>query len=326
MKAVAVYCGSSPGAKPEYAAAARELGACLAEREITLVYGGGNVGIMGAVADGVLEAGGHVIGVIPRGLADKELAHEGASEMRVVDSMHERKAMMVDLSDAFVALPGGFGTFDELCEVVTWCQLGYEEKPIGILNVAGYFDFLLQQFDLAVGERFLQQQHRDLILADTDPAELLNRLAVFERGDVQKWIDRNENASKPMRQVGEISVLVRDYDEAIEFYTGALGFSLIEDTVLGNGKRWVRVRPGVAGPALLLAQADGEAQVAAVGNQSGGRVFLFLYTSDFDADYEAMRSRGVEFVEEPRDEPYGRVVVFRDLYGNKWDLIQRVTG
>lgn len=322
MKSIAIYCGSSPGGRPEYTETARQLGEILAQRGITLIYGGGHVGIMGAVADGVLDAGGHVIGVIPKALARKELAHESASEMRVVDSMHERKAMMVELADAFVALPGGFGTFDELCEIATWSQLGYEEKPIGVLNVAGYFAPMLQQFDLAVQERFLKQEHRDLILADTDPDQLLDRLAKFERPNVQKWVDRDENVSKPMRQMGAVALLVRDYDEAIEFFTNKLGFQLLEDTQLPNGKRWVRVRPGVAGSSLLLAEADGEAQNATIGKQSGGRVFLFLHTSSFDADYAAMRTRGVEFLEEPRSEPYGRVVVFRDLYGNKWDLIQ----
>lgn len=325
MKAVAVYCGSSPGAKLEYAAAARELGGRLAERGITLVFGGGHVGIMGAVADGVLDAGGHVIGVIPMALADKELAHQGVSELRVVESMHERKAMMVELSDAFVALPGGFGTLDEICEIATWCQLGYEGKPIGVLNVTGYFDPLLMQFDVAVRERFLQPEHRDLILDDSDAARLLDRLCMFERIDVQKWVDRDECASKPMRQIGEVALLVHDYDEAIEFFTKTLKFSLIEDTPLEGEKRWVRVRPGVAGPAILLARAVGDEQRASVGNQSGDRVFMFLYTSDFEKDYEAMQLRGVNFLEAPRSESYGTVVVFRDLYGNKWVLIQRST-
>lgn len=301
---------------------ARQLGRILAHRGITLVYGGGHVGLMGAVADGVLDSGGHVIGVIPTALAKKELAHEGASEMRVVDSMHERKAMMVELADAFVALPGGFGTFDELCEIATWSQLGYEEKPIGVLNIANYFAPLLQQFDLAVQERFLKQEHRDLILADTDPEKLLDQLAEFERPNVQKWVDRDKSAAKPMREIGAVAVLVHNYDEAIEFYTNTLGFQLLEDTKLTNGKRWVRVRPGVAGSSLVLAKADGETQLAAVGKQSGGRVFLFLHTSSFDADYAAMCARGVEFLEEPRNEPFGRVAVFRDLHGNKWDLIQ----
>lgn len=191
MRAVAVYCGSSPGARPEYAAAARELGRCLVNQETTLVYGGGNVGMMGIIADSVLQAGGEVIGVIPHGLADKELAHPGVNPMHIVNSMHERKAMMVTLADAFIALPGGFGTLDELCEIATWSQLGYEEKPIGILNTAGYFAPMLQQFDLAVRERFLKQEHRDLILTDTQPSQLLEKLKSFNRPNVEKWIDRD---------------------------------------------------------------------------------------------------------------------------------------
>lgn len=190
MQAIVVYCGSNSGVNPAYHAAAKGFGTELATRDITLVYGGGNVGMMGFVADAVLESGGNVIGVIPESLAEIELAHSGVTDMRVVGSMHERKALMVELSEAFVALPGGFGTFDELCEVATWCQLGIEENPIGILNVLNYFDPMLRQFDLAVEEGFLKQEHRDLILSDTTAGGLLDRMQTYERPNVQKWINR----------------------------------------------------------------------------------------------------------------------------------------
>ena len=322
MKSVVVYCGSNAGAKPEYRAAAEQFGQELAARNITLVYGGGNVGMMGFVADAVLQAGGHVIGVIPESLAEIELAHSGVSDMRVVASMHERKALMVDLSDAFVALPGGFGTFDELCEVATWCQLGIEENPIGILNVAGYFDPMLQQFDKAVQEGFLKQEHRDLILADANVASLLDRMQAYQRPNVQKWINRDDRQRESWQQIGEVTLVVDGYDRAIEYYVDVLGFRLLEDTRIDEQKRWVRVGPGSAGTSLLLARATTAGQTASIGHQAGGRVFLFLHTSNFKSDYESMASKGVRFLEEPRDEAYGRVVVFEDLFGNKWDLIE----
>jgi uncharacterized protein (TIGR00730 family) len=192
MKRICVFCGSSRGARPEYLEAARGLGRLLAKRGSALVYGGGNVGLMGELADACLEAGSEVIGVIPEALVGWEVAHGGLTDLRVVSSMHERKALMAELADAFVALPGGFGTFEELCEVLTWSQLGLHTKPIGLLNVAGYYDPLLALFDHAVQERFLRPQHRDLVLHDEDPERLLERLREWSAPPLHKWIERDE--------------------------------------------------------------------------------------------------------------------------------------
>jgi uncharacterized protein (TIGR00730 family) len=189
---VCVFCGSNRGARPEFGSAARELGAVLAQQGVTLVYGGGRVGLMGVIADAVLENEGDVIGVIPHALDTKELAHAGLTEMHVVDTMHARKALMADLADGFIALPGGLGTFDESFEVVTWAQLGIHTKPCGLLNVAGYFDTLIQFLDHAVEEQFIKPQHRDLILVDGDPRRLLERMRAYESPVTDKWI-RQEN-------------------------------------------------------------------------------------------------------------------------------------
>lgn len=189
---ICVFCGSSVGGRPEYEAAATEMGLALAHRGIGLVYGAGNIGLMGIVADSVLAAGGEVIGVIPEALVAREVAHDGLTELHVVKSMHERKAMMADLSDAFVAMPGGFGTFEEFCEVLTWSQLSIHTKPCALLNVAGYYDPLLALFNHAVSERFLRPEHRALVLEETDPDRLLDRLATFQPPPLDKWIDRDE--------------------------------------------------------------------------------------------------------------------------------------
>ena len=175
MKKMCIYCGSSPGARPEYAAAAWAAGQALVARGLGLVYGGGNVGLMGRVADAVMAAGGEVIGVIPHHLADKELAHEGATKMIRVDSMHERKQLMADLSDGFIALPGGIGTLEELFETLTWLQLGLHRKPIGLLNVAGFFDPMLAFLDHMVAERFLKAEHRALLIVAEEMEVLLGR-------------------------------------------------------------------------------------------------------------------------------------------------------
>ncbi|MEO8166209.1 MAG: TIGR00730 family Rossman fold protein [Betaproteobacteria bacterium] len=171
-----VFCGSQPGARDNYALAAQSLAAALAHRGLGLVYGGGNVGMMGVLADAMLQASGTVIGVIPRALVAKEVAHRGVTELRVVDTMHQRKAMMNELSDAFVALPGGFGTLEELFEILTWAQLGIHGKPCAILNVSGYYDGLMAMLDHAVAERFLRPAHRELLIVDTDASALLQRL------------------------------------------------------------------------------------------------------------------------------------------------------
>ena len=190
LQALCVFCGSSSGKHPSYRESARAVGALLAERNITLVYGGGNVGLMGVVADACLAAKGRVIGVIPHSLAAKEVAHNGLSELRVVGSMHERKALMADLADAFLALPGGFGTWDEFCEALTWSQLAIQNKACAVLNVEGYYDAFLAQADRAASDGFLRPEHRQLLLADTDPARILDRLQTYEVRVIDKWADR----------------------------------------------------------------------------------------------------------------------------------------
>ena len=169
-----------------------EFGALLARESIELVYGGGRVGLMGAIADAVLQSGGQVTGVIPEFLATKELLHEGVTVMRVTQDMHERKALMSKLSDAFVALPGGLGTFEELFEVLTWSQLGLHQKPIGLLNVAGYFDPLVAMIDRAIADGFCPNEHRQLFVVDANPAILLNRLREHQLPTVKKWIRSTE--------------------------------------------------------------------------------------------------------------------------------------
>jgi uncharacterized protein (TIGR00730 family) len=190
MRRLAVFCGSNPGFDPAYGEAARAMGALLAARGIELVYGGGRVGVMGILADAVLAGGGHVIGVIPEAIEAAEVAHRGLQDLRVVKTMHERKALMADLSDAFVALPGGCGTLDEWFEAVTWNQLGIHRKPCGLLNVAGYFDGLIAFLDHARDQGFLRREHRDALVHDADPATLLDRLAAVRLPDVGPWLDR----------------------------------------------------------------------------------------------------------------------------------------
>jgi uncharacterized protein (TIGR00730 family) len=176
LRRIAVFCGASAGTVPIYQAAASEVGRLLGQRGIELVYGGGHVGLMGFLADACLNAGGRVIGVIPRALADREVAHTGLTELRIVESMHERKAIMAELSDACIALPGGFGTWDELFEALTWSQLGIHRKVCGLLNVNGYYAPMIAMLDIAVAEGFIRQAHRELLLADTDLERLLDRL------------------------------------------------------------------------------------------------------------------------------------------------------
>ena len=179
MSRVCVFAGSNAGVRPEYAAAARALAAECASRELGIVYGGGSVGLMGVLADAALAAGVEVIGVIPRPLATKELAHAGLTELRLVESMHERKATMNSLADSFIALPGGLGTFEETLEVLTWSQLGIHGKPVGVLNVEGYYDGLLRWLSHAVGEGFVRREHLGLLLFADAPGELLDRFAVW---------------------------------------------------------------------------------------------------------------------------------------------------
>ncbi|MEY4096024.1 MAG: hypothetical protein RLZZ53_3223 [Acidobacteriota bacterium] len=192
MKRIAVFCGSSIGNQPAYAEAAVALGGVLAKRGIGLVCGGGNVGLMGVIAEAVLTAGGEVIGVIPQALADRELAHGGVTDLRIVDSMHTRKAMMAELSDAFIAMPGGVGTFEEFFEVVTWTQLGLHRKPCALLNVAGFYAPLAAFIDQAVSEGFIKPIHRQMIVVDDNPERLVDSLAAVQLPDVPKWIRREE--------------------------------------------------------------------------------------------------------------------------------------
>ena len=189
MNSVAVYCGSSAGANPAYVAQAQALGAALAAQNLTLVYGGGRVGLMGALADAVLTHGGRVVGVIPTFLADKELAHTGCTELHVVGSMHERKLLMADRADAFIAMPGGYGTLEELFEVLTWGQLGLHCKPVGLLNVAGFYDHLLGALDRMRDDQLLRPENRSALLDDSSPAGLLVKLADYRPAQVEKWLD-----------------------------------------------------------------------------------------------------------------------------------------
>ena len=192
MRRLCVFCGSSVGNQSAYAEAAQAMGALLAARGIGLVYGGGHVGLMGVLADAVMASGGEVIGVIPQTLADREIAHSGITELRVVDSMHSRKAMMAELSDAFIAMPGGVGTFEEFFEVVTWTQLGLHRKPCGLLNVNAFYTPLAAFIDQAVSEGFIRPVHRAGIVVDSDPERLLDTLSTIQLPDVPKWIRRDE--------------------------------------------------------------------------------------------------------------------------------------
>ena len=190
MERICVFCGSSSGSKPAYAQAARDLGQALVDAGLGLVYGGASVGLMGVVADTVLASGGEVIGVIPAGLREREVHHSGLPDLRVVASMHERKALMADLSDGFIALPGGLGTLDELFEIVTWAQLGLHQKPCGLVNVAGFFTALLGFLDHLVAERFVRPEHRALLHVADDPASLLALFAAHRPPITDKWLDR----------------------------------------------------------------------------------------------------------------------------------------
>ena len=193
MNRICVFCGSSTGLRPEYAEAARAMGRTLLRRNIGLVYGGGCVGLMGTIADAVMEGGGEVIGVIPEALVERELARREVTELMVVRSMHERKAKMAEVSDAFVAMPGGYGTFEEFCEIITWAQLGLHRKPCGILNVEGYYDPLLSLFDHAVAEGFVHPTNRLLVIQETDSNRLLDMLANYTPPQTEKWISRDDS-------------------------------------------------------------------------------------------------------------------------------------
>ena len=192
MKRICVYCGSSPGRDPAYRAAATRLGEVFAERGIGLVYGGASVGVMGAVADAVLSGGGEAIGIIPHALAVKEVAHEALTEQHVVGSMHERKALMAEMSDGFVALPGGWGTIEEIFEVLTWAQLGFHEKPCGLLNVGGYYDDLFRFLEHAITEQFVKPDYRELLILEESAEQLLARFDGYQAPRIHKWVGPGE--------------------------------------------------------------------------------------------------------------------------------------
>jgi uncharacterized protein (TIGR00730 family) len=193
LKRICVFCGSSMGARPAYRAAAQRLGELLAERGIGLVYGGGAVGLMGVVADAALSKGGEVIGVIPESLERREIGHQGLTKLHVVETMHQRKALMADLSDAFIALPGGYGTLEELSEVVTWSQLGIQQKPCGLLNVEHYWDGLLRFLDHAVDECFVTRENAQLILVSQRPEWMLERLSEWTPPEhIVRWLDKGK--------------------------------------------------------------------------------------------------------------------------------------
>jgi len=192
MKRICVYCGSSPGRLSDYRDAARQLGNELAARKIGLVYGGASVGVMGAVADAILEQGGQAIGVIPYALATREVAHNGLDELFVVDSMHERKAKMAELSDGFIALPGGWGTIEEIFEMLTWAQLGFHQKPCGLLNISAYYDHLFKFLEHAIDQRFVREEYRPMIMMEQTASGLLDRYQLYRAPSVRKWIGPEE--------------------------------------------------------------------------------------------------------------------------------------
>ena len=188
MKSIAVFCGSSEGISPEYKKGAVRLGHALAQHQITLVYGGANVGLMGAVADAALEQGGRVIGVLPQFLQNREIAHQGLTELILVESMHERKAKMAELADGFIALPGGPGTLEEYFEIFTWGQLGLHQKPCGLLNINQYFDSLVAMFDTMEREQFMQPNYRELVILDHEPEGILQQFSTFTAPSVKTYL------------------------------------------------------------------------------------------------------------------------------------------
>ena len=188
MKNICVYCGSAIGKKTEYVEAAQKLGQELVRRNMGLVFGGSSIGLMGAVADAVLEAGGKVTGIIPRAIWEKEISHEGLTELIVVDTMHQRKAAMAEAADGFIALPGGYGTFEELFEILTWAQLDFHRKPSGLLNICGYYDKLCEFIDNSINEGFVKEVHRQLLIVDSDPSSLLDKMPEYMAPPPVKWI------------------------------------------------------------------------------------------------------------------------------------------
>lgn len=192
MKNICVYCGANPGRQEAYSSAARDLAKALVDRDLGLVYGGASVGIMGLIAEAVLQLGGRVVGVMPEALVRKEIAHKRLTELHVTQSMHERKTLMAELSDGFIAMPGGIGTLEEIFEIWTWAQLGFHAKPCGLLNVAGYFDSLTMFLDHAVTEQFVKKPHHSMLIVEHESEALLDRFASYEPPSVQKWVGKAE--------------------------------------------------------------------------------------------------------------------------------------
>ena len=192
INSICIYCGSSPGRLEAYSTAASALAQALVSRNIRLVYGGAGIGLMGRVADEVLKLGGQAIGIIPKALAHKEVAHKNLTELHVTDSMHERKMLMAELSDGFIALPGGIGTLEELFEIWTWAQLGFHNKPCGLLNVEGYYDLLIGFLDHVAAEQFFKKDHHALLLVETNPDVLLDRYATYQSPELKHWLGKNE--------------------------------------------------------------------------------------------------------------------------------------
>ncbi|MDQ3130446.1 MAG: TIGR00730 family Rossman fold protein [Acidobacteriota bacterium] len=190
MKRICVFCGSSNGANPVYLETAETVGRFLVSRNIELVYGGGRVGLMGKIADTVLAGGGKVIGIIPESLAVKEVAHQSLTEIHIVDSMHERKALMAEYANGFIALPGGFGTFEEFCEIVTWAQLGIHQKPCGLLNADGFYDNLIAMFDYSAAQKFIRNEHRNLVLVENNIEKLYDSMMNYRPPLIEKWLDK----------------------------------------------------------------------------------------------------------------------------------------
>lgn len=191
IKRVCVFCGSKPGSDPAFAKTAQELGTLLGKEKVGLVYGGGKVGLMGVVADSALKENAEVIGVLPAALKDKEVGHDGLTELIITETMHGRKEKMYDISDAFIAMPGGLGTLDEMCEILTWSQLGMHEKPCGLLNPSGYFDKFLEMLDHALSQNLLHKEHRELLIVETNPQTLLEKFRAYQPPTVtSKWISR----------------------------------------------------------------------------------------------------------------------------------------
>jgi len=193
MKRICVFCGSNSGIDPIYLATAEKVGKFLADNGIELVFGGGRVGLMGKIADTVMENGGKVIGIIPQALSEREVAHQGLTELHVVGSMHERKAMMADLADGFIALPGGVGTFEEFCEIVTWAQLGIHKKPCALMNVGGFYDSFIAMFDHSMNQGFIRPQHRALVLVESEIDKLYKAMLEYRPPIVEKWLDKESS-------------------------------------------------------------------------------------------------------------------------------------